>query len=677
MLVKKIALLLVLSTICYSQILRDTLFVPVTYYDFHSDRSNPEFECPHASGVRWGMVADTLDEEFKPVPGANPYLNLSVRKWFRSWLPGDFLVPNYSPSASYMQHNDSSIETGAPVAFSGFTSAEHDTAFKNRVVEDFLVFQHQGNGVYTFENDSFFPLDNRGFGNEWNNTSETSSHNHSFAMEMVWKIIMERGLCLPFRANGDLWVFVDNKLVLDLGGFHSLIEDTLKLDDLGLEEGKVYDLRVFYAQRHSSSTPSLKLSLTILVATHGDYWPQLSSSASEVKAGDSVKVEWVIMSDTGLVTDYPATFTWTITEVSWLRSVETPYLLKSGMSCTFIPEHASKKLLVKGRFENPEKGYFAKDSVYIDVLPGNPAQLVIEKSGDSTMSLHEPCPVDTVTIGVFETIQPLYAVLRDRFGNWVSLADSVNWTSEDTSIARVTKSVRSGELYNVIRMAPGGITRLFAETKGGLADTVYVKLVQVPSCTNFKMTIDTGSSPAAFLIKDSVYVNYNEELTLHEIVTDCTGRKLSEYDAVDSLRNRFSWSTNIPQNRADGPMLTLKPTHNGFVKLFYQYESHVFEQTLWIIVRPSSTVSPLSFSSASQNGASICVAGNIFRLPKSGMIIVRLFDLSGRCIADLYRGNVESGISRLKVPSLSIGSYLVRIESGGKVMQKRIFLNGR
>ena len=48
----------------------DTIWIPVTFYDFHSDKSNPEFEQPHLGGVHLGMVADTLDSSRKPdTPG--------------------------------------------------------------------------------------------------------------------------------------------------------------------------------------------------------------------------------------------------------------------------------------------------------------------------------------------------------------------------------------------------------------------------------------------------------------------------------------------------------------------------------------------------------------------------------------------------------------------------------
>jgi len=70
---------------------QDTIHVGVTFYDFRSDRTNPEFEQPHGkdrnvNGRISGMVEDTLDADEKPIASANGhYLNQGIRFWFRDW----------------------------------------------------------------------------------------------------------------------------------------------------------------------------------------------------------------------------------------------------------------------------------------------------------------------------------------------------------------------------------------------------------------------------------------------------------------------------------------------------------------------------------------------------------------------------------------------------------------
>jgi fibro-slime domain-containing protein len=66
------------------------------------------------------------------------------------------------------------------------------------------------------------------------------------------------GEVFTFRGDDDLWVFVNGKLGLDLGGVHGALEGTLDLDAnaarLGVTPGNVYALDFFQAERHTSES---------------------------------------------------------------------------------------------------------------------------------------------------------------------------------------------------------------------------------------------------------------------------------------------------------------------------------------------------------------------------------------------------------------------------------------
>ena len=54
--------------------LPDSIKIPVTFFDFHSDKSNPEFECDHMSGKHENMADSTLPEDKIPRLGRSPIL---------------------------------------------------------------------------------------------------------------------------------------------------------------------------------------------------------------------------------------------------------------------------------------------------------------------------------------------------------------------------------------------------------------------------------------------------------------------------------------------------------------------------------------------------------------------------------------------------------------------------
>ena len=247
--------------------LSDTMKVPVTFYDFHSDRTNPEFECPFSLGVHKGMVKNTLDADRKPVLGSSPHRNYYIRYWFRPWedaAKGNLLLPNYFDQPLFKQinipgewgRNDSVLRIPAYI-FVG-----HDMAFKNVVIHDSVAFNKiSEDGMHELRSSGFFMLDNRGFGNEWSWTVPYT-HNYSYTMEMHTSFTKLPGQVFMFTGDDDVWLFVNDSLVMDIGGIHEPKSDTLRVDNIpGLLNGNVYNFDFFYCERHSGGS-------TILIQTN-------------------------------------------------------------------------------------------------------------------------------------------------------------------------------------------------------------------------------------------------------------------------------------------------------------------------------------------------------------------------------------------------------------------------
>ena len=104
------------------------------------------------------------------------------------------------------------------------------------------------NGVYTYTNGSFFPIDGALLGNEGR------SHNYHFTFELASEFTYQGGETFSFTGDDDLWVFINGELAIDLGGVHSAQSASVNLDTLGLTVGETYSFNLFFAERHTSAS---------------------------------------------------------------------------------------------------------------------------------------------------------------------------------------------------------------------------------------------------------------------------------------------------------------------------------------------------------------------------------------------------------------------------------------
>jgi fibro-slime domain-containing protein len=101
-------------------------------------------------------------------------------------------------------------------------------------------------GVYTYDNESYFPIDGQGYGNY-----KSSGHNFHFTTEVHTTFVYSGGEVFTFTGDDDLFAYIDKKLVINLGGIHSAETKSVQLDTLGLTKGSTYRLDIFGAERHT------------------------------------------------------------------------------------------------------------------------------------------------------------------------------------------------------------------------------------------------------------------------------------------------------------------------------------------------------------------------------------------------------------------------------------------
>ena len=84
--------------------------------------------------------------------------------------------------------------------------------------------------------------------------SDNRNHNFGFTMKIQATFEYVPGQYFDFLGDDDVWVFINNKLVVDIGGQHAQVRGAVNLDTLGLKEGETYPFHIFYAERHTSSS---------------------------------------------------------------------------------------------------------------------------------------------------------------------------------------------------------------------------------------------------------------------------------------------------------------------------------------------------------------------------------------------------------------------------------------
>jgi fibro-slime domain-containing protein len=221
---------------------------------------HPDFERQpnRGFGLYNGNVAPTIGSDGKPVFTGAGWLTQT--QW-RDSAGRNICYTLYDPSRGDVQGVRGGASTGGIQSAASFNQWFNDVPGVNMSMPLTLTLTRNEDGSYVFDDKTdpifssrggFFPIDGLLYGN----SPGSPNHNFHFTYEIHTRFTYQAGQSQIFRFIGDddVWVFVDGRLVIDLGGVHSARDQTVSIGRLGLVDGEEYDLAFFFAERHRTQS---------------------------------------------------------------------------------------------------------------------------------------------------------------------------------------------------------------------------------------------------------------------------------------------------------------------------------------------------------------------------------------------------------------------------------------
>lgn len=137
-------------------------------------------------------------------------------------------------------------------------SSEKDMVYYTTVADTTLhpFLPTTGSSTFQQTNTPYF-LDSGASERDTTSFETLVGRDYSYAMEGHGQFVFntEDNLYFTFEGDDDVYLFINNKMVMDIGAAHSITKSTFNMNDYikecGLKDGEMYDFDFYYMERHS------------------------------------------------------------------------------------------------------------------------------------------------------------------------------------------------------------------------------------------------------------------------------------------------------------------------------------------------------------------------------------------------------------------------------------------
>ncbi|MBR5032071.1 MAG: fibro-slime domain-containing protein [Treponema sp.] len=136
----------------------------------------------------------------------------------------------------------------------------------NKEVRKTITFESINNSSeYEFIDEWFLPINGEGFGDS---LCENDPRNYNFTVEATFYLLCKENTPIVFTCSSDddLWLFVNNKIAVNLGGLHpkEIATEPINPEDFNAKPGDYMEIKVFKAERCATgSVMGIKVSQEI------------------------------------------------------------------------------------------------------------------------------------------------------------------------------------------------------------------------------------------------------------------------------------------------------------------------------------------------------------------------------------------------------------------------------